>query len=62
MGKKTFVEVKRGRRGYKLFTEDLTDVHTVIRKKRPAVPKYDSPTDDDCLEFGNKNSENLLTL
>ena len=62
MGKKTFVEVKRGKRAYKLFTEDLTDVHTVIRKKRPAVPKYDSPTDDDCSEYGKKNSENLLTL
>ena len=54
MGKKTFVEVKRGKRAYKLFTEDLTDVHTVIRKKRPAVPKYDSPTDDDCSEYGKK--------
>ena len=44
MGKKAFVELRKGRRGYRLFSEDIKDVHTAIRKKRPPVPKFECPT------------------
>lgn len=44
MGKKSFVEIRKGRRGYKLFSEDIKDVHTAIRKKRPPVPRFECAT------------------
>lgn len=62
MGKKTFVEIRRGRRGYKLFSDDIKDVHTAIRKKRPPVPRFECATDDDSLATVENNSQNLMTL
>lgn len=44
MCKKNFVAMVRGNRKYKLYSEDISQVHKVISKKRPAVPKYDEST------------------
>lgn len=45
MCKKTYVTLSKGKRLYKLFAPDIKNVHTSIRKKRPTLPKYESPTE-----------------
>lgn len=49
MCKMQFVSLIRGKRTYKLYTEDINKVHFVQVKKRPQVPRFD----DDVTEVGS---------
>ena len=47
MCKSTFVTLAKGKRKYKLYSSDIQNVHTLISKKRPRLPKYDNITSDE---------------
>ena len=50
MCKTSFVTLARGKKKYKLVSTDIANVHTIIRKKRPAIPKYETTTSDEIIK------------
>ena len=40
MCKKNYVLLAKGKRKYKLYAEDISNVHKLIEKKRPKLPKF----------------------
>lgn len=44
MCKKNFVVLAMHKRRFRMVVDDIAAVHTVIRKKRPAIPAYESQT------------------
>ena len=47
MSKSTFVTLAKGKRKYKLYSADILNVHKLISKKRPHLPKYENITSDE---------------
>lgn len=45
MRKQNYVRMARGKRVYKVYTEDIKAVRTARHKKRPALPKYTEITE-----------------
>lgn len=45
MCKKNYVTLRMNKKQHRLFTDDIAAVHTAIRKKRPPVPAYETPTE-----------------
>ena len=40
MCKKNFVLLAKGKKSYRLYSEDISGVHKIIQKKRPAIPRF----------------------
>lgn len=51
MCKSSYVTLSRRKKKYKLYSLDIGNVHTIIRKKRPPVPKYETITSDEILKI-----------
>ena len=49
MCKKSYVWLAKGKKQYKLYSEDIVDVHKLIKKKRPNLPKFECITEDTIL-------------
>lgn len=47
MSKKNYITLKKHKCFYKLYAEDIMEVHKAISKKRPRVPVYELPTQDE---------------
>ena len=47
MTKSSFVSMTKGKKKYKLYATDIKDVHKLIIKKRPTLPKFECQTQDD---------------
>lgn len=50
MCKTSFVTLARGKRKYKLSSTDIANVHKIIGKKRPPIPKYETTTSDEIIK------------
>ena len=62
MCKKTFVALAKGTRRYKLYSEDILQVHKLISKKRPPIPKYDLSTEGESDTLNGPLNSHLMTL
>lgn len=49
MCKKSYVWLAKGKKKYKLCSEDIVEVHKIIQKKRPNIPKFECMTEDTIL-------------
>ena len=49
MCKKSFVGMEKGKRKYKLYSEDIKEVFKFIKKKRPSIPKFECLTEDNLI-------------
>lgn len=57
MSKRSYITLKGFKRSYKLFSDDIAEIHKAIHKKRPHPPPYDVPTQDDSEESTQKFSQ-----
>lgn len=55
MSKKNFITLQKHRRQYRVFADDILDIHKLIHKKRPRVPAYEMPTQDESSELDVEN-------
>ena len=55
MTKSSFVSMTKGKKKYKLYATDIKDVHKLIVKKRPTLPKFECQTQDD-IQSTNKET------
>lgn len=49
MCKKSYVLLTKGKKNYRLYSEDIAEVHKIIKKKRPSIPKFECLTDDTIM-------------
>ena len=47
MCKRELVSMARRGRKYRVCLDDIKGVHRAVCKKRPALPKFESPTEDE---------------
>ena len=49
MGKRSLVTIMRRKKMYRLYAEDIKNVHTFLIKKLPPLPTFDSEQTEDEL-------------
>lgn len=62
MCKKSFVALVRGNRKYKLYSEDIAQVHKAISKMRPALPKFDEATEVEVENPKSNTPDSAITI
>ncbi len=47
MCKRNFVVLATSKRRYRLFVDDIKDIHKIQHRKRPALPAFEAKTSDE---------------
>ena len=53
MCKKNFITLKKQKKLYKIFSEDIQAIYKNMKKKTPFLPSFDMPTSDESFCLGN---------
>lgn len=60
MCKKSYVLLMKGGKKYKLIADDMKNMYTSTKRKKPRLPKYEQITEDEKTSLESRKNSSFL--